>query len=133
MKEYAKAFYQSSAWKRARKNVIARSNGLCERCMAAGIYKPGVIVHHKEYITPGNINDANITLNLDNLEYICEDCHNKEHKAKTNTRYRFDTDGRLLPPAAAGHPPVSRILGAGKEPRELHKKSTARSRVYEGG
>ena len=79
MKEYAKGFYKSAAWKRARQQVITRSNGLCERCKARGIYKPGYIVHHKEYITPGNISNPNITLNLDNLEYVCEDCHNKEH------------------------------------------------------
>ena len=60
-KEYAKGFYQSKAWKRARIQVIKRANGLCERCKAAGEYKPGVIVHHKEYITPGNINDSHIT------------------------------------------------------------------------
>ena len=132
MKEYAKAFYQSSAWKRARKNVIIRSNGLCERCMAAGIYKPGVIVHHKAYITPGNINDANITLNLDNLEYICEDCHNKEHKAKTNTRYRFDTDGRLLPPAAAGHPRYPGFWEPGKN-RGSYFKKALQGRAYMRG
>lgn len=85
MKEYAKGFYKSAAWKRARQQVITRSNGLCERCKARGIYKPGYIVHHKEYITPGNINNPNITLNLDNLEYVCEDCHNKEHKGGTYT------------------------------------------------
>ena len=73
MKEYAKGFYKSAAWKRARQQVITRSNGLCERCKARGIYKPGYIVHHKEYITPGNISNPNITLNLDNLEYVCED------------------------------------------------------------
>ena len=65
MKEYAKGFYKSAAWKRARQQVITRSNGLCERCKARGIYKPGYIVHHKEYITPGNISNPNITLNLD--------------------------------------------------------------------
>lgn len=57
MKEYAKGFYKSAAWKRARQQVITRSNGLCERCKARGIYKPGYIVHHKEYITPGNISN----------------------------------------------------------------------------
>lgn len=98
MKEYAKDFYQSAAWKRARQTVIKRANGLCERCKAAGQFVPGVIVHHKEYITPGNIHDASVTLNLDNLELVCEDCHNKEHKTKPNGRYRFGSDGRLLPP-----------------------------------
>lgn len=98
MKEYAKDFYQSKAWKKTRQTVIKRANGLCERCRAAGLYVPGVIVHHKKYITPGNIHDASVTLNPANLEYLCEDCHNKEHKAKSNGRYRFSSDGKLLPP-----------------------------------
>ena len=98
MKEYAKDFYKSAAWKRARQTVIKRANGLCERCRAAGLYRPGVIVHHKDYITPENIHNQGVTLNLGNLEYLCEDCHNKEHKAKPNNRYRFDSDGKLLPP-----------------------------------
>ena len=76
-----KDFYKSAAWKRARQTVIKRANGLCERCRAAGLYRPGVIVHHKDYITPENIHNPGVTLNLDNLEYLCEDCHNKEHKA----------------------------------------------------
>ena len=67
MKEYAKGFYKSAAWKRARQQVITRSNGLCERCKARGIYKPGYIVHHKEYITPGNISNPNITLTTWNM------------------------------------------------------------------
>ena len=98
VKEYAKDFYKSDAWKKARVAVIKRANGLCERCRAAGQYKPGVIVHHKKYITPGNIHDARVTLDLNNLEYVCEDCHNKEHKAKPNSRYTFDAKGNLLPP-----------------------------------
>ena len=62
MKEYAKDFYKSAAWKRARQTVIKRANGLCERCRAAGLYRPGVIVHHKDYITPENIHNPGVTL-----------------------------------------------------------------------
>lgn len=133
MKEYAKDFYQSAAWKRARQTVIKRANGLCERCMAAGQFVPGVIVHHKEYITPGNIHDASVTLNLDNLELVCEDCHNKEHKTKPNGRYRFGSDGKLLPPTQQTHPPVGPKNKGAKEPRELPQKNSARSHAYEGG
>ncbi|MFR3320723.1 MAG: HNH endonuclease [Lachnospiraceae bacterium] len=64
MKEYAKDFYKSAAWKRARQTVIKRANGLCERCRAAGLYRPGVIVHHKDYITPENIHNPGVTLKL---------------------------------------------------------------------
>lgn len=117
MKEYAKDFYKSDAWKKARVAVIKRANGLCERCRAAGQYKPGVIVHHKKYITPGNIHDARVTLDLNNLEYVCEDCHNKEHKAKPNSRYTFDAKGNLLPPKENKQqttPPGTLFLTGGK-------------------
>lgn len=91
---------------------------MCERCKARGIYKPGYIVHHKEYITPGNINNPNITLNLDNLEYVCEDCHNKEHKAvHTPMRYQYDANGNLLPPKEnnkSDHTPGVQNLTPGK-------------------
>lgn len=97
MKEYAKDFYKSAAWKRARQTVIKRANGLCERCRAAGLYRPGVIVHHKDYITPENIHNPGVTISLDNLEYLCEDCHNKEHKARTGRTTKGAAGQALLP------------------------------------
>lgn len=99
---------------------------MCERCKARGIYKPGYIVHHKEYITPGNINNPNITLNLDNLEYVCEDCHNKEHKAAhTPMRYQYDANGNLLPPKEnnhADHTPGVQNLTPGKRTEGVTSK-----------
>ena len=106
MKEYAKGFYKSAAWKRARQQVITRSNGLCERCKARGIYKPGYIVHHKEYITPGNISNPNITLNLDN-------------------RYQYDANGNLLPPKEnnkSDHTPGVQNLTPGKRTEGVTSK-----------
>ena len=117
MKEYAKDFYKSDAWKKARVAVIKRANGLCERCRAAGQYKPGVIVHHKKYITPGNIHDARVTLDLNNLEYVCEDCHNKEHKAKPNSRYT----------------PRYFIFDRGKKNRGRYLKKTLQGRTHMRG
>lgn len=77
-KEFTGNFYQSKAWRDCRSSFIAIrvsiDGGKCERCSSAG-----KIVHHKEYITPMNINDPYITLNHDNLEYLCDYCHKKEH------------------------------------------------------
>lgn len=98
VKEYAKGFYTSEAWKTTRRAYFKQANGLCERCKAAGKFAPGKIVHHKRYITPKNINDPRITLSFDNLELLCEDCHNKEHNRKENSRYTFAADGSLLLP-----------------------------------
>lgn len=36
--------------------------------------------HHKVELTLDNIDDVNITLNPDNIEVLCHDCHNAAHK-----------------------------------------------------
>ena len=102
MKEYARAFYKSTAWQRCRDSYIKSVGGLCERCLADGLIVPGYIVHHKCYLTPDNIKDPSITLNFDNLEYLCNDCHNKEHfKENFEKRYMIGENGevRTLPPS----------------------------------
>lgn len=99
-KEYARSFYKSIEWRRCREGYIKAVSGLCERCLSKGKLVPGKILHHIKYITPENINDPYITLNWDNLEYVCQDCHNIEHHG-TDTEIRddvmFDTDGNLIP------------------------------------
>lgn len=98
MKPYAKAFYLSQAWIDARNAYKQSKAGLCERCLANGLYNPCDIVHHEIYITPDNINNADITLNWDNLECLCIDCHNKEHMSKkTERRYVIDENGKASP------------------------------------
>ena len=82
MKEYAKGFYGSRAWKKCRATYKAYRGGLCERCLAKGLYNAGVIVHHKNYITPENITDPEILLDWNNLELLCRACHNEEHEVQ---------------------------------------------------
>ena len=89
-----KGFYKTAAWKRCRAAYIKSVGGLCERCLAQGIITPGYIVHHKKYIDLANVTDPNITLSFDNLEYLCLDCHNKEH-FKSNKRYSVAADGSV--------------------------------------
>jgi hypothetical protein len=94
VREFAASFYKSSGWKRCRDSYYKHCFGLCERCPS-----PGRIVHHKEYITPHNINDPNITLDFNNLELLCQDCHNKEHFEKYNllrNGLTFDEEGNLI-------------------------------------
>ena len=93
VKEYAKKFYLSKAWRRTRGTYAKSQDGLCERCKQAGD-----IVHHKIYITPRNINNPLITLDWGNLELLCQDCHNKEHLKKQNLRDRIDEFGNIHPP-----------------------------------
>ena len=94
--EETKGFYKTAAWLRCRDAYIKSVGGLCERCLAKGLIVPGYIVHHKIRLNGFNINDPSITLNWDNLEYLCLDCHNKEHfKSKSKPIYEIMSDGSV--------------------------------------
>ena len=92
--EQQRAFYHSQAWLNCRAGYLSFVGGLCERCAAKGIIRPARIVHHKEYISLDNITDPSVLLSFDNLEALCQDCHNAEH-FKSNKRYRVDEFGRV--------------------------------------
>lgn len=109
-REFAKGFYDSKAWKKCRMAYISHrksiDGGMCESCHE----KPGYIVHHKEELNPGNINDPDITLNFDNLKYDCLECHNKENGRGRReipglVQYIFGKDGEVLPVPEGTSPP----------------------------
>ena len=92
MKEWAKAFYLGKAWKQSSKGYMESQHHICERCG-----EPAKICHHKIYLTRNNINNPYITLSWDNLEALCQDCHNKEHhKTEPKLRYHFDEEGNIV-------------------------------------
>lgn len=78
-KDFAKKFYASDAWKACRSGFIAKrmaiDGGMCEVCHE----HPGMIVHHIEHLSPRNIHNPEITLNEDNLQYVCKHCHDVIH------------------------------------------------------
>lgn len=95
MKDFAKSFYTSRAWKNCRRAYAASVGGLCEDCKAKGLITPGEIVHHKTELTPENINDPAVTLSWSNLRLVCRECHAKKHGARER-RYTVDPLGRVI-------------------------------------
>ena len=92
MKQWAQAFYLSQNWKDTSRAYLLTQNNICERCG-----EPAKICHHKTYLTRENINDQAIALSWDNLEELCQDCHNKEHhRTEKNRRYKFDAEGNIV-------------------------------------
>lgn len=94
MKDFAKTFYKSKAWKQCRAAYAQSVGGLCEECLQSGRYIPGEIVHHKIELTPDNIDRPEITLDWNNLELLCRECHAEMHGAR-QTRYKVDEYGRV--------------------------------------
>ena len=112
VKPWAEQFYNSDAWRTCRDNFLKSKGGLCERCSTPDDPIVAKIAHHKTYLTAQNIHDLYITLSWDNLEALCQDCHNKEHHRKDKKRrYMFDEEGNLI------FPPISRKFREGETPR----------------
>lgn len=95
MKDYARGFYKSQAWKDCREDYARSKRYLCEDCLSKGILTTGEIVHHVINITPENINDPNVTLNWDNLKLVCRKCHADEHHQRKR-RYCIADDGSVV-------------------------------------
>lgn len=77
-----KSFYASEAWVKLRLILIAERGNRCEKCGEIILRSVELIGHHKIELTPENVHDSNISLNPENIEIVCFDCHNKIH-------YRF--------------------------------------------
>lgn len=73
--EYLK-FYKSKAWIGARKNALIRDDYLCVSCLNTGLYTTAQLVHHKVEVR----DDFEKRLDPENLESLCESCHQKIHR-----------------------------------------------------
>ena len=95
-KDFAKAFYNSKAWRDCRAGFIKSVFGLCKNHKQC--HRPGLIVHHTERLTPEKINDPDVTLNWSKLEYLCIECHNAVDADKDVVRNDvcFDDQGNLV-------------------------------------
>ena len=97
---FSKPFYNSPEWQKVRQAVLMRDRFLCVKCG-----RPAEEVHHKTHLSPKNIGDPRITMNMENLISLCRDCHFAEHrgeridglrKTKDDYPYEFDANGMLV-------------------------------------
>ena len=77
-------FYQSKAWQKCRRHVIADALATegalyCGRCGKEILDPNDAIVHHKTELNEANINDTEVAFSPDNLEIVCHKCHNAIH------------------------------------------------------
>lgn len=94
--EGAGQFYGSMSWKKCRRNYLSL-HPICERCNKLGIIRSAEIVHHKIYLDSSSYSKPEISLNFDNLEALCFNCHQAEHYGRKECRDElyFDADGNL--------------------------------------
>jgi 5-methylcytosine-specific restriction enzyme A len=80
----ARKFYKSKAWEKCRKIALQRDEFLCQSCLKNGNYTPADMVHHikerKDY--------PELALDLDNLESLCNPCHNQMHSITSSNEQK---------------------------------------------
>lgn len=97
MKPWAASFYNSDAWRECRRSFLEYKSNLCERCSTDENPVLSKVAHHKVHLTKDNVSDPMIALSWDNLEALCQDCHNKEHhKKERKAGYTFDANGNVV-------------------------------------
>ena len=98
MKDFAKAFYLSEAWRSTRDAYLKSVGGLCELCLKDGLITPAEIVHHRIPLDASNIDNEKIALGFDNLCCVCREHHAQLHKKdRKGWRYVVGDDGRVIP------------------------------------
>lgn len=88
------SFYKTPAWRRCRAAYL-KQHPVCERCAASGLVTPSVYVHHRIHLTPENVKDPALAYGDSNLEALCFECHEQEHRRRKKRRYRVDDWGRV--------------------------------------
>ena len=83
-------FYCSKKWRRVSAAYLSSKSYICERCGA-----PAVVCHHKKWLNDVNVHDPKISLDFDNLEALCQECHNAEHGLKHDVAV-FNDAGELV-------------------------------------
>ena len=63
---------------------------MCEHCRI----KPGRELDHIEELTEDNVHDAWVTLNHENYQWLCGDCHKR--KTLSKARCVFDNEGNPI-------------------------------------
>ena len=73
-------FYQSPPWRKLRALKMAQQP-MCQECELKGIIKPARVADH---IIP--INQGGEPLNIENLQSLCNTCHNRKSGRESHTR-----------------------------------------------
>jgi len=88
-RQQKRKFYDSKEWKQLREEIKQRDNHECQECKRQGKVfldtyeysesakrkKIKLVVHHIKELE----HHPDLALDIDNLETVCVDCHNKEH------------------------------------------------------
>ena len=75
-------FYNSTSWRKKRKEIMSNHGGLCQDCLADDVIKEADVIDHIIELR----DDESLALINDNLIPLCHACHNKKTKEYKETK-----------------------------------------------
>lgn len=88
-------FYDSTAWRKKRREVLKAQKGECQICKARGKYRKATIVHHVQHLKDRPdlaLTSKNPETGAPQLVALCKKCHEEQHpeaRFKEN-RWKYD-------------------------------------------
>ena len=109
-KAFSKHIYESSRWKKCAGAFAKSKLYICERC--GKLVRPNeknklrYVIHHRQPLTPDNVNDDLLVYGWDNLQLLCYECHMIVHGMHRQSRaMEWDAEGNLIGFTDAKHSP----------------------------
>jgi 5-methylcytosine-specific restriction protein A len=87
---WVKKFYVSAVWLHKRNLIFERDHYECQKHKRQGGFAKATCVHHIKHLK----DRPDLALIDDNLESLCDQCHNEEHPEKLhkNVRKKFTNE-----------------------------------------
>ncbi len=89
-------FYCSKAWRDLSYKLKVEAGGKCNRCNNIYTDFSKLTGHHKIELNEENVSDPLISLNAEEIDIICHNCHNQEHKRFGNKQEVYIVYGSPL-------------------------------------
>lgn len=80
-------FYKTKEWRIMRSRARKRDHNECQACKRLGEHSPMDMVHHIKVVK----DYPELALELNNLESLCNSCHNREHPEKLGQYHKKKT------------------------------------------
>lgn len=78
-REDRQKIYQSAKWKKLREAKLM-ADPLCEQCLANGIIKPAIDIHHIDsFMNYTGNKRLQLAYDYRNLQSLCKECHSEKH------------------------------------------------------
>jgi len=77
--DWQSKFYTGQVWRKFRHALVLERGMRCERCGRLLKDESEIEADHVKELTPETVNNPKVSLNPNNIQLLCKNCHNQKH------------------------------------------------------